>query len=111
MNLRAGNVHPTTGALSFLKQMLDKLPSSTAATRTRLRLDGAFYDREIVEALDRERIGYVVSAKMTRPLGNTMVAARYHPFAYGWGKLRSSPICLFVGNRSIGLWPCADLQL
>jgi hypothetical protein len=84
MELRAGNVHPTTGALSFLNQMLDKLPSSIATTRTRLRLDGAFYDRKIIEAIDQERIGYVVSAKMTRPLRNTMIAARYQPFAQGW---------------------------
>lgn len=84
MELRAGNVHATTGALSFLKQMLDKLPSSIATTRTRLRLDGAFYDRKIIEALDQERIGYAVSAKMTRPLRNTMTAARYQPFAHGW---------------------------
>jgi hypothetical protein len=53
MELRAGNVHPTTGALSFLNQMLDKLPSSIATTRTRLRLDGAFYDRKIIEAIDQ----------------------------------------------------------
>jgi hypothetical protein len=84
MELRAGNVHPTTGALSFLNQMLDKLPSSIATTRTRLRLDGAFYDRKIIEAIDQERIGYAVSAKMTRPLRNTMTAARYQPFAQGW---------------------------
>jgi hypothetical protein len=84
MELRAGNVHATTGALSFLKQMLDKLPSSIATTRTRLRLDGAFYDRKIIEAIDQERIGYVVSAKMTRPLRNTMITARYQPFAHGW---------------------------
>jgi hypothetical protein len=84
MELRAGNVHPTTGALSFLNQMLDKLPSSIASTRTRLRLDGAFYDRKIIEAIDQERIGYAVSAKMTRPLRNTMIAARYQPFAHGW---------------------------
>jgi hypothetical protein len=84
MELRAGNVHPTIGALSFLNQMLDKLPSSIAATRTRLRLDGAFYDRKIIEAIDQERIGYAVSAKMTRPLRNKMIAARYQPFAQGW---------------------------
>jgi hypothetical protein len=64
--------------------MLDKLPSSIATTRTRLRLDGAFYDRKIIEAIDQERIGYAVSAKMTRPLRNTMVAARYQPFGHGW---------------------------
>ena len=36
MELRAGNVHPIIGALSFLNQMLDKLPSTIATTRTRL---------------------------------------------------------------------------
>jgi Transposase DDE domain group 1 len=84
MELRAGNVHPATGALSFLNQMLDKLPSSIATTRTRLRSDGAFYDRKIIEAIDQERIGYVVSAKMTRPLRNTTITARYQPFGHGW---------------------------
>jgi hypothetical protein len=62
MELRAGNVHPTTGALSFLKQMLDKLPSSIATTRTRLRLDGAFYDRKFIEAITRRE-----SARSFRP--------------------------------------------
>jgi hypothetical protein len=84
MELRAGNVHASTGAWEFLERILAKLPSSIAAPRTRVRLDGAFYDRKIVRALDPERLGYVVVAKMTRPLRRCMVAARYHEFAPGW---------------------------
>jgi hypothetical protein len=34
--------------------------------------------------LDQERVGYVVVAKMTKPLRNRMVAARYHEFAHVW---------------------------
>jgi hypothetical protein len=84
MELRAGNVHSSTGAWAFLERLLAKLPTSIAATRTRVRLDGAFYDRDIAQPLDRARLGYVIVAKMTQPLKQRMVAARYHEFAHGW---------------------------
>ena len=84
MELRAGNVHSSTDAWQFLERILAKLPSSIAATRTRLRLDGAFYDKDLIHPLDRERLGYGVVARMTKPLRERMVAARYHEFAQGW---------------------------
>jgi hypothetical protein len=82
--LRAGNVHSSTGAWAFLEPILAKLPATIAATRTRVRLDGAFYDKEIVDALSGERVGYVIVARMTRPLKRSMVAACYREFAKGW---------------------------
>ncbi len=82
--LRAGNVHSSTGAWNFLEQLLAKLPASIAATRTRVRLDGAFYDKGIVHPLDEARVGYAMVARMTQPLRHRMVAARYHEFARGW---------------------------
>jgi hypothetical protein len=84
MQLRAGNVHASSGAWDFLEQILEKLPSSIASTRTRVRLDGAFYDKKIVESLDPRHLGYAIVARMSRPLRNKMVQARYHPFARGW---------------------------
>lgn len=84
MELRSGNVHGSTGALKFLKHILDKLPSSIASSRTRIRLDGSFYGKDIVEPLDEEGLGYVIVAKMTQPLKKKMAAARYHEFARGW---------------------------
>ena len=84
MELRAGNVHASSGAWDFLSLILDKLPSSVASTRTRVRLDGAFYDKKIVESLDEKRLSYVVVARMYRPLKNRMVEARYQEFARGW---------------------------
>jgi len=84
MELRAGNVAASTGALIFLRQMLGKLPSSIAASRTRLRLDGAFYDKDILLPLERDGYGYVSVATMTGPLIKAMVAAKYHEFAQGW---------------------------
>lgn len=84
MELRAGNVHPSSGAWDFLRQVLEKLPSSVASTRTRVRLDGAFYDKKIVESLDEDQLGYAIVARMYRPLKNRMVEARYQEFAQGW---------------------------
>lgn len=84
MELRAGNVHASTGTWAFLSPILDKLPSTIAASRTRVRLDGAFYNWEMIHALDAEGIGYVIVARMTGPLKDRMVAARYHAFAQGW---------------------------
>lgn len=84
MELRAGNVHPSRGASDFLQHILNKLPSSIAATRTRRRLDGAFYDQAIVEPLEQQKLGYVVVARMYAPLKRRMVAARYREFAAGW---------------------------
>jgi hypothetical protein len=84
MELRSGDVHSSRGALAFLERILEKLPSSIASTRTRVRLDGAFYDKALIQSLDQERLGYVVVAKMTKPLRKKMVAARYHEFAHGW---------------------------
>jgi len=84
MELRAGNVHPCVGAGEFLNRVLGKLPSSPAASRTRLRLDGAFYDRKIVLPLENQGLGYVVVARMYPPLKKRMVTARYQEFARGW---------------------------
>jgi len=82
--LRPGNFHSSEGALDFLKIILQKLPSSIAATRVRLRLDGGFYDKDIIHFLDKEEYRYIISAKMTRPLRIKMASASYHQFAPGW---------------------------
>jgi len=82
--LRAGNVHPSVGAAEFLDHILGKLPSSVAASRTRLRLDGAFYNRKIILPLENQGFGYVTVARMSQPLKRRMLAARYHKFALGW---------------------------
>jgi hypothetical protein len=84
MELRAGNVHSSVGAGEFLDHVLDKLPSSITASRTRLRLDGAFYDRKIVEPLENQGFGHVVVARLYQRLKKRMVTARYQEFARGW---------------------------
>lgn len=82
--LRAGNVHPSVGAREFVQHILDKLPASVAAWRTRLRLEGEFYDRKIILPLENQGFGYAVVARMYGPLKERMVTARYQEFAHGW---------------------------
>jgi hypothetical protein len=82
--LRPGNFRTAKNATAFLESILNKLPTTIASTRTRVRLDGAFYDKEIIQYLDQQRIGYVIVARMTAPLRRKIVCARYHEFAKGW---------------------------
>jgi len=82
--LRAGNVHAVTGTWPWLAAQLDKLPPTIAASRTRVRLDGAFYDKTMTSALDVKRLGYCIVAKMTQPLKDRMITATYHAFREGW---------------------------
>lgn len=84
LELRSGNVHSSTGAWQFLKPKLDKLPSTVAASRTRVRLDGGFFDVDLLKNLDGDGLGYLVVARMTAPLKKRMIAARYKEFADGW---------------------------
>lgn len=84
LELRPGNVPGSTGAWDFLQKILDKLPPTIASSRTRIRLDGGFYNKDIIKALDGEKLGYVIVAKMTKPFRAVMVSARYQEFAPGW---------------------------
>ena len=72
------------GAGEFLDHVLDKLPSSIAASRTRLRLDGGFYDRKIIEPLENQGFGHAIVARMYERLRRRMVSVPYHEFARGW---------------------------
>jgi hypothetical protein len=82
--LRAGNVLSSVGAGEFLDPILRKLPSSIAASRTRLRLDAGFHDRKIILPLENQGFGYVTVARMYPNLKREMLAARYSEFAHGW---------------------------
>ena len=84
MELRAGNVSPSPGAWNFLEPILDKLPSTISSSRIRTRLDAAFYSAKNIQFLDEKKIGYVIVARMHRPLKSRIVSARYHEFAPGW---------------------------
>jgi hypothetical protein len=84
MELRPGNTHSSTGAWSFLKEQIEKLPSTIASSRIRLRLDGGFYDKAVLQKLDDQGLAYVVVAKMSKPLKKKILSAKYREYAPGW---------------------------
>jgi Transposase DDE domain group 1 len=80
--LRPGNVYTSSGAPEFLKECLGKIPSGIY--RIRIRADSGFFDHKFIEPLDQEAIGYVIVAKMTRPIKNKIGNLRYHSFRKNW---------------------------
>ena len=82
--LRAGHVHASTGSWPFVAATLQKLPTTIARARLRVRLEGAFYDKDLIQPLDEKHVGYVLVARMTKRLRQAMLAARYHEFREGW---------------------------
>jgi len=80
--LRPGNVYTSSGAPEFLKECLGKIPPGIY--RIRVRADSGFFDHKFIEPLDQEGIGYVIVAKMTRPIRNKIGTLRYHKFKRDW---------------------------
>lgn len=82
--LRSGNVHPSTNAIIFLQQTLNKLPKTVASTRTRVRTDVSFYNKGVINFLDGNRLGYVIIARVTGPIKKILAGIRYHSFLENW---------------------------
>jgi hypothetical protein len=80
--LRPGNVYTSFGSPEFLKECLMKIPPGIY--RIRVRADSGFFDHKFIEPLDQEGIGYVIVAKMTRPIKNKIGNLRYHRFKEDW---------------------------
>src|SRR5947207_47129 len=84
LHMGAGDVGTPVGPGEFIDPILHRLPSPIAASRTRLRLDGGFYDRKSIEPLEIQGCGYVTVARMYPPLKKRMLAAPFQEFAPGW---------------------------
>lgn len=84
LDLRSGKEHPTTGALTQLRQGLEKLPSTIASSRIRVRADAAFYDNAIAQTLDGEGIRYAIMSRITAPIRNLLPGLSFTPFRQDW---------------------------
>jgi hypothetical protein len=79
--LRPGNTHPATGAQELWSACRRKIPKYLY--RIRIRADSGFFDHKFIEPLDEEGTGYVVVAKMTKPIQEKVQILRYHTFRKG----------------------------
>lgn len=84
LDMRSGHEHSSTGAAPLLIHSLGLLPTTVAATRTRVRADAGFFDQDILRKLEEESFGYVVSAPITAPLQAKLAGLRFHLFRPGW---------------------------
>jgi len=84
LELRSGHEHSSTGALPLLIDSLDLLPKTIAASRTRVRVDAGFLDKDMVQKLDGGGYGYAVSSRITGPLQARLPGLRFHPFRENW---------------------------
>jgi len=80
--MRPGDAYTSRGILEFMQACLKKLPPYTY--RLRVRADSGFYDHKFIEFLEEKKIGYVIVAKMFKPIKEKMVHIRYHRFRKNW---------------------------
>lgn len=75
---RPGNVHDSHGAIGFLRTVLVELRERFGRRhRLELRLDGAFFSRQMLEFLDGETLAYAIKVPLWKWLGvREKIAAR-----------------------------------
>jgi DDE family transposase len=64
-HLRAGDCHPGSKALWFVRRVLKLVPEGK---RLKLRADSAFYSWTLIDELELRRIIYAITADLTQPL-------------------------------------------
>jgi hypothetical protein len=65
VRLRSGNRHTADGAVSFLREVLSRIPQSL---RVNLRLDAGFYNRDVSGFAEQRGLGFSISARLTSAL-------------------------------------------
>jgi hypothetical protein len=74
---RSGNVHDSNGALVFMLECISEMQRRAPWTKIEVRVDGAFFDELIVEALDKMGVEFTVSVPFHRLAElKTMVLSR-----------------------------------
>lgn len=67
---RPGNVHDSKGAVAFLRDLIDDVRMRLGRVLPlEFRMDGAFFQREIIELLDRRGVGYAIKVPFFKWLG------------------------------------------
>lgn len=64
---RPGNVHDSKGAVAFMRNLIEDLRTRLGRSLAlEFRMDGAFFQREIIELLERRKAGYAVKVPFFR---------------------------------------------
>ena len=97
---RPGNVHDSKGAVDFLRDLIDDVRIRLGrALPLEFRMDGAFFQREIIALLDRRGAGYAIKVPFFKWLGLLpLIRDRQH-----WHALREGMGC-FELPLNIAAW-------
>jgi hypothetical protein len=63
---RAGNVHDSSGALSFLTRCLDHVRAAMPGAKLESRMDAAFFNEEMLGGVDRQGVDFTISTPFER---------------------------------------------
>jgi hypothetical protein len=67
---RPGNVHDSKGAVAFVRDLIEDVRMRLGRSLPlEFRMDGAFFQREIIELLERRRAGYAIKVPFFKWLG------------------------------------------
>jgi hypothetical protein len=67
---RPGNVHDSNGAVVFVQELIDDLRVRLGkSVPVEFRMDGAFFQREVIELLERNKSAYAVKVPFMKWLG------------------------------------------
>ena len=97
---RPGNVHDSKGALAFLRDLIDDVRIRLGRTLPlEFRMDAAFFQRDIIELLERRRAEYAIKVPFFRWLGLVPVIRERQR----WQALREGMGC-FEFSLHIAAW-------
>lgn len=71
-----GNTHPSAIFRPLFERAFAKVPEGIREIR--VRADSAFFDHEIIEFLEGKKAFYAIVARLTQPLKERALGARYH---------------------------------
>lgn len=85
---RPGNVHDSKGAEAFLRELIDDVRLRLGSLPLEFRMDGAFFQREIIELLERRKSHYAIKVPFMKWLGLVPIIRehqRWHRLREGMG--------------------------
>jgi len=83
-SLRPGNTVSGTGAPSFLKICLAKIPRTMPRSRVRFRMDSGFYGNRIIRFLEAERCHFVIVARLFSTIRRRAMGVRFTKLRNGF---------------------------
>jgi len=86
---RPGNVHDSKGALAFIRELIDDVRARLGSSLPlEFRMDGAFFQREIINLLERRKVHYAIKVPFMKWLGLVPIIRereRWHRLKDGMG--------------------------